>query len=103
MSSSDILPILAPFGAAIIAISMASFCCVRRQLVIKYRNLEERIITLEQKINQRAMLDTHIQPPQSQPQNLNTYAIYPNYQQPSAPYAQQPYNPYPITTQNYAI
>jgi hypothetical protein len=103
MSSSDIVPFFIPIVVALSAFSTVSICCIRR-LNTNYRNLEQRVLRLEQKEINNAHPKPSLDPLPIAQQNLNTYAIYPNYQQPSAPYAiQQPYNPYPPASQSYAI
>jgi hypothetical protein len=106
MSSSELLPILIPFGSAIVIISMLSVGCARRQMNTRYTSLEQCIYRLEQKEKLNVQPKPSLDPiPVAVPQqNLNTYPIYPNYQPPSAPYAiQQPYSQYPPAAQSYAI
>ena len=104
MSSSELLPILIPFGSAIVIISMLSVGCARRQMNTRYTNLEQRIYRLEQKEKLNVQPKPSLDPIPVAQQALNTYPIYPNYQAPSAPYAiQQPYSQYPPAAQSYAI
>ncbi len=51
MSTIEIIPIIIPIGASIVAFSTVLYCCLRRKVNNRYNNLESRVEALEKRIS----------------------------------------------------